>query len=127
MSPDRQAVLLVEGDIVIRHPLAEYLRSCGFTVLEAATGDEARTIISSDSVKISVVLADMTTAGSGFALRQWVLERGDDVQVILAGSTEKAVQQAGDLCKDGPALTKPWDHRLVLDEIKRGLARRDRQ
>jgi DNA-binding NtrC family response regulator len=127
VSPGKPAVLLVEGDIVIRHPLAEYLRSCGFTVLEAATGDEAKTLISSDSVQVSVVLADMTTAGSGFALRHWVWERGNDMQVILAGSTEKAVQQAGDLCKDGPALTKPWDHRLVLDEIKRGLARRDSQ
>lgn len=95
-------------------------------MLEAATGDEAKTLLASEGISVNIVLADMATPGSGFALQRWVREQGGDTHVILAGSMEKAVQQAGDICKDGPALTKPWEHRLVLDEIKRGLARRER-
>ena len=30
------AILLLEHDITIRYPLAEYLRECGFTVFEAS-------------------------------------------------------------------------------------------
>jgi hypothetical protein len=66
----------------------------------------------------------MTTTGSGFALRQWIQTRNPAVQVILAGSIEKAVDKAGGLCNEGPALAKPWDHRLVLDQIRRSLAKR---
>ena len=41
MTSSSPVVLLVEGDIIVRHPLAEYLRECGFTVFEASNGDEA--------------------------------------------------------------------------------------
>jgi DNA-binding response OmpR family regulator len=119
-------VLLVEGDILVRHPLAEYLRECGFTVFEAASGDEAITALSAPNLEIEVVLADMMTAGSGFRLRQWVGQRQLPVEVILAGSLETAVQRAGDLCNEGPALAKPYQHHLVLEHIRRALARRER-
>ena len=118
-------VLLVEGDIVVRHTLGEYLRECGFTVFEAANGNEAQQALQALS-DIEVVLADIETAGGGFALRQWILEQNLPVEVILAGSVDKAVQRAGDLCKKGPALAKPYDHFLVRDHIRRALARRDR-
>jgi DNA-binding response OmpR family regulator len=126
VSQTTSVVLLVEGDIVVRHPLAEYLRSCGFLVYEAATGDEAKQYLNSAAVDVDFILADMTTTGSGFALRKWVMEQGLRAEVILAGSTEKAVAQAGDLCNEGPALAKPWDHRLVLEHIKQVIARRAR-
>ena len=42
MTSFSTVVLLVEGDIIVRHPLAEYLRECGFTVFEASNGDEAK-------------------------------------------------------------------------------------
>jgi len=124
--PQASVVLLVEGDIAIRHPLAEYLRECGFVVFEAATGDEAMRALNAPDLQIEVVLADMTTAGSGFVLCQWIRAQNLAVDVILAGSIEKAVDQAGELCNDGPALAKPYQHHLVLDRIRQVLARRDR-
>lgn len=124
MNEPGSVVMLVEGDIVVRHPLAEYLRGCGFTVLEAASGDEARSLLQGCSV--DVVLADMTTPGGGFALRQWIAERYPHVLVVLAGSLDKTAEQAGRMCNDGPALAKPYEHRLVLDHIRQALARRDR-
>ena len=124
--PQAPVVLLVEGDIAVRHPLAEYLRECGFVVFEAATGDEAMRALDAPHLQIEVMLADMTTAGCGFVLRQWVRARNLDVEVILAGSLETAVDQAGGLCNDGPALAKPYQHHLVLDRIRQVLARRER-
>ena len=118
--------LLVEGDIAIRHPLAEYLRECGFTVFEAANGDEAMHALQTPELQIEVVLADMMTTGSGFGLRQWVRTQSLAVEVILAGSVEKAVDHAGGLCHEGPALAKPYQHHLVLDHIRQVLARRER-
>lgn len=126
MTSSSPVVLLVDGDIVVRHPLAEYLRECGFTVFEASNGDEARRALETPSLEIAVVLADMATEGSGFPLQRWIREHHRSVEVILAGSIEGAVDQAANLCKEGPALAKPYEHLLVLDHIRRALARRDK-
>ncbi len=126
MTSPSPVVLLVEGDIVIRHPLAEYLRGCGFTVFEAASGEEAIRALTAPDVSIEVVLADMETDGSGFALRQWMRTERHAAEIILAGSIQKAVDKAADICREGPALAKPYEHHLVLDQIRRALAKRDR-
>jgi len=120
-------VLLVEADILIRHPLAEYLRECGYTVLEAANTDDARKLLAEGPQAVDAVLADVDAAGEGgFALAAFIRENYSGVPVILAGSVAKAVASAGDLCREGPALAKPYDHQLVLDRIRRLLAARDR-
>jgi DNA-binding NtrC family response regulator len=120
-----QVVLLVEGDVVVRHPLAEYLRKCGFEVVEVVNGDEAMAVLNAPNLRIEVVLADMTTPGSGFPLRQWIRTQKPTVDVILAGTIEKTVEQAGKLCNDGPAFAKPYEYHIVLDHIRRTMARRD--
>jgi hypothetical protein len=38
--------MLLESDVLVRTPLAPYLRQCGCEVLEAARPDEAREIVS---------------------------------------------------------------------------------
>lgn len=119
-----EAVLLIEGDILLRHPLAEYLRECGFVVHEAANGEEAKAALGSRKLSVGIVFADMTSVGSGFQLQAWIRSQMPDVEVILAGSIDKAVDQAGRLCNDGPALVKPYEHRLILDRIRKSLSRR---
>jgi DNA-binding response OmpR family regulator len=119
-------ILLVESDILLRHPLAQYLRECGFTVYEASNGDEAMIALKSQRTAVDVVLADMSTTGSGFALQAWIRSEYPHVETILAGSIEKAVEGAGNLCNEGPALAKPYEHHLVLDRIRQSLARREK-
>ncbi len=127
MTSVPSTLLLVEGDIIIRHPLAEYLRGCGFKVLQASSGEEARMIMQAPEFNIDIVLADMTTPGSGFELRDWIKVQKLSVEVVLAGSVERSVERAGKICSAGPALAKPYDHFLVLEHIKRSLARRQRE
>jgi DNA-binding response OmpR family regulator len=123
-----ECILLLEPEIVARQPLADYLRDCGFKVLEAANAAEARELLAARPVAIDAVLADAGgDAGEAFALAQWVRRTMPTVPVILAGSIEKAAAEAGDLCNDGPALMKPYDHQLVLQQIKRRLAARPKK
>jgi hypothetical protein len=44
----------------------------------------------------------------------------------MAATVEKAAEKAGDLCREGPAITKPYDHKIVLQRIRRLLASRRR-
>jgi DNA-binding response OmpR family regulator len=120
-------VLIVEADILVRNPLAEYLRQCGYRVLEAVDAAEARQVLSGGTAQVNIVLADANVAdGAGFALAGWIRGNHPAVDVILAGSVARAAEKAGELCQDGPALAKPYDHQLLLAEIRRLLAARQR-
>ncbi|MDQ0252460.1 DNA-binding response OmpR family regulator [Sphingomonas kyeonggiensis] len=125
MDEEKRIVLVVESDILIRSPLSEYLRECGYHVLEASGATEARQHVEAAATSIDVILADAAGDG-GFALASWVRDAHPGVAVILAGSVDKAAEKAGDLCEQGPAIAKPYDHQLVLDRIRRMLASRDR-
>src|ERR1700684_1156138 len=103
MTSSSLVVLLVEGDITVRHPLAEYLRECGFTVFEASNGDEAKLAMTAPNLQIEVVLADMMTEGSGFTLQRWIKENNHTAEVILAGATETAGERAGSTSLTCPA------------------------
>ena len=120
-------VLIVEADILVRNPLAEYLRQCGYRVLEAVDAAEARQVLSGGTARVDIVLADANGAdGSGFTLAGWIRGNHPAIDVVLAGSVARAAEKAGELCQDGQALAKPYDHQLVLDEIRRLLAARHR-
>jgi CheY-like chemotaxis protein len=101
------------------------LRECGYKVVEAFTTDEAVEILSRGAPTIDVTLADARSSGrmDGFGFARWVREQGIRTNVVLAASVEKVIGEAGELCEDGPHLAKPYDHRLLLDRIKRELAR----
>jgi DNA-binding NtrC family response regulator len=120
------SLLIVESDIVVRGPLAAYLRECGYEVIETANAAEARVILSESGRTIDIVLADIDAPGeNGFTLAAWIRENHPDVEVILAGTVARAAEKAGELCNEGPALSKPYEHQFVLDRIRRSLAARD--
>jgi DNA-binding response OmpR family regulator len=120
-------ILIVEEDLLVRTPLAEYLRECGYLVLEASSTGDARILLEDGSRRVDIVLAEVKSGEpSGFALASWVRTHVPNTQVVLAGTIATATEKARDLCQEGPALSKPYDHRLVLDHIQRLLAARDR-
>jgi DNA-binding response OmpR family regulator len=122
------SILLVEHDLVVRQPLAEYLRECGYRVIEAIHTDEAVEVLSAEDVTVHIVLADVSSPGKvdGFGLARWVKSKGLAAKVILAGTVQKATATAEELCEHGPLLSKPYDHSLLHDRIKRELAARER-
>jgi DNA-binding response OmpR family regulator len=57
----------------VRTPLAEYLRECGYLVLEASSAGDARTLLEDGSRRIDIVFAEVKSGEpSGFALASWV-------------------------------------------------------
>ena len=43
---ESDCVLVVDGDVLVRHAIADYLRLCGYVVIEASLSDEAEIVIS---------------------------------------------------------------------------------
>lgn len=123
-SEQRQTILVVDDEVIIRTAISEYLRDCGYKVIEAASVDEAVLVLQQAEITVHIVLSDVEMPGArdGFALAQWVREHRPTLQVILAGSAARATKAAGELCNSGPMLAKPYDPQIVLEQIKRLLA-----
>jgi CheY-like chemotaxis protein len=122
------SILIVDGDIVSRHAIADYLRHCGYAVVEAANTDEALVALQEATLSIDVILCDVAAIGteSAFGLAAWVRKNRAELEVRIAGSVEGAVQTAAALCENGPHLSRPYDPGAVVDYIKRLRAARDR-
>jgi DNA-binding NtrC family response regulator len=126
----QQTVLVVDDEVLVRMAIAAYLRDCGYRVVEAANAEEAKLVIEHDEEgAVSVVLSSLVVDGDqgGFVLARWIRDHRPGCQVVLAGSPARAAQAAGDICEQGPMLRKPYEPQLVLDRIRRLLARRPPQ
>ena len=119
-----RTILVVEDDVLIRMPIASYLRECGYRVVEAADSDEALTVLTMNEIKIGVVFAAAELAGSmdGFSLCQWVQHNRPGIKTVLAGTPKRAAEVAGELCDEGPR--QPYGSELVEHLIRRLLATR---
>ena len=120
-----QVVLVVEDEILIRMVIADYLRSCGYRVIEAASADEAMIILQHKELEIDVVFSDIEMPGSmdGFQLSKWLRANRPNVDVVLAGSVARAADAAADLCDSGP-VPKPYEPQIAADRIRQLMALR---
>lgn len=119
-----QTILVVEDEILVRLAISDYLRDCGFKVIEATSGDEALIVLQQPDLQVDIVLCHVDLPGTmdGFGLARWMRVHKPGLPIILAGSTARAADAASELCESGPMLTKPYDTQILLDRIKRTLA-----
>ncbi len=120
------SILIVDGEIVARHVIADYLRHCGYAVVEAANKSEALTALLEPTLSIDVVLCEVTAMGSQncFELSTWVRKNRPELEVKLVGGLEMAAETAAELCEIGPNLGRPYEPSAGVDYIKRSRARR---
>jgi DNA-binding response OmpR family regulator len=117
-GPD--TVLLLEQEVLIRASIADYLRSCGYRVLEARSTEEALRILQQTAESIRVVLSD---AENGFRLSGWIKANRPKIKVVLAATAERAAEAAAGLCDSGPQGRRPYDPQLLVQQIKAHLAK----
>ena len=124
-QPVQETILVVEDDVLVRMPIAHYLRDCGYKVIEAANGDEAVTVLTHQDTVIDLVFTDIEMPGAldGFGLAKWVREHRPGLDVILAGTLRRTVETAKKLCEEGP-IAKPYDAQVVHNHIRRLLGTR---
>jgi response regulator RpfG family c-di-GMP phosphodiesterase len=128
-QPNNRTVLVLDGDVLVRMPVVQFLRDCGYRVVEAATIDEAIALLEKTNIPLDVVLSKIDIPGSmnGFGFAQWARSVRPELKILLAATPERTVRNAAELCEVGPMLKRPYEHRLVLDRIKRLLVARAQQ
>lgn len=118
-----RTVLLAEDDVLIRMPVAEFLRGCGYRVLEAKSADEAILLIEDDTFAPEVVVSSVEIAGDGFGIAKWIRNNKPDLALILTGTPKRAVDVAASLCEKGP-LAAPYDSQILHRRLLRLIASR---
>jgi DNA-binding response OmpR family regulator len=124
-SPSQtRTVLVVEPDVLIRMVIAEYLRDCGYKVIEAVGSTEVWAVLDG-AHPVDVMLIEVSLPGdeNGFELAHRIRQTRREVDVILTTGIAGSVQQSHELCEEGP-IKKPYEPRDVEARIKILLERR---
>jgi DNA-binding response OmpR family regulator len=114
-----EMVIVAESDLLARTVLAQYLRECGYEVVEAATSDDVLAVLRSGR-GIQVVLLDAQISGglAGFTLARQIRENFPRTEIVLTFGVAKAAEKAGEICDEGP-LERPYHPREIVGRIKR--------
>jgi DNA-binding response OmpR family regulator len=110
-------ILVMEPDILVRMAISDYLRECGYKVLESSSDDDVLAVLNAAS-DIDVVFsgAPTTSESDGFALAHRIRIARPDVDVILTAGIENAATKAAEVCSDGP-LTKTFNPKDLVKRI----------
>lgn len=111
------SILVMEPDVLVRMAIADYLRECGYKVVESSSGDDVLTILSTE-IDIDTVFSGAQSAdeSSGFALAHRIRIARPDINVILTSGLEHAAAKAAEVCSNGP-LTKAYHPQELLKRI----------
>ncbi|MDW6024581.1 response regulator [Mesorhizobium sp. BAC0120] len=117
-AADRLApsVLLVEDEFLIRLDLADAFRRAGWTVYEAASGEEAIHFLRS-TIVVGLVLTDVRMPGAvdGTTLAGWVRRERPAVRVaVMSGHYEPSVEE---LSLWDAFFTKPAAPELLVKQL----------
>jgi CheY-like chemotaxis protein len=120
------SILIVDADVVSRNVIADYLRHCGYRVVEAANTDEGFIALGEPTLSIDVILCEVSATGSqdGFQFANWVRTNRPELEVRLAAGVDVAAEKAAKLCESGPHLARPYEPDAVVDYVRRLRASR---
>lgn len=129
ICPEVASILIVDGDVVSRHAISDYLRHCGYSVVEAASTGEAMIALKEPSLSVDVIVCDVEAIGNlaGTELENWVHEHRPEMEVRMASTLEKVAGEAADLCEKGPHSSPAYAPEDVVSYVTRLRAAAARQ
>jgi DNA-binding response OmpR family regulator len=118
-------VLVVDDEPIVRDVVVRYLKRDGYETLEAASGDEAKSVLERESPAL-VVLDVMLPGVNGLELCHWIRSRSDLPIVMLTALGEETDRIVGLELGADDYLTKPFSPRELAVRV-RNLIRRSAQ
>jgi CheY-like chemotaxis protein len=117
-NPDLHTVLVVEDEMMVRMPIAEYLRDCGYTVLEAGNASEAIDAVDAEG-PVSVVFSDVRMPGKmdGFGLAEWFQAHYPSVPVLLTSGYNGGRNLPAGAVARTQFIEKPYSQTQVARQI----------
>jgi len=118
-QPVPATLIVVEPDVLARTAIADYLRKCGYLILETANAEETLQLLAEGKKTIDVVFSEVALPGpmDGFSLARRIRDEWPGVDVLLTSGIANAAMKAGELCDDGP-ISKPYEPSQVIKQIE---------
>jgi two-component system, cell cycle sensor histidine kinase and response regulator CckA len=118
-----ETLLLVEDESAVRHPACEFLRQCGYTVIEARDGLHAVEAVDKHPGRIHLMVTDVVMPGmSGGQLAELLAEKYSDMKVLfVSGYSEKIVLRHQILDVQTNFLQKPFTLKSLAAKIREVL------
>jgi CheY-like chemotaxis protein len=110
-----RTILVVEDDEPIRLCTSEFLRECGYVVIEAGDVAEAKDKLLNAHVDLVFSDINMPNRETGFALEKWIRRYYPDVGVLLTSGHPQASGDTKGLRE--PILSKPYSYKALLRRI----------
>ena len=121
----RQVVLVVEDEPIIRFGLALHLEQSGFEVREAESAQDAIAVLKEPGCIINLVFSDVRMPGEldGIGLSRWIFENRPNIAVILASGEIGKATAVQDLC-GAETMAKPFDFGSVTKRIRAAILKK---
>ncbi|MDP9264192.1 MAG: PAS domain S-box protein [Acidobacteriota bacterium] len=120
--PGMETVLLVEDEEGVRRVAREFLEIRGYTVLEAANGEEALQIAHAHPGPVHLLLTDVVMPGiNGRELWQRLSWRPEMKVLYMSGYPENAIIQDGTLEEGVMYLQKPFTLNALTHKVREAL------
>ena len=126
VRPGSETILLVEDEGQVRGLVRLLLERLGYTVLEAASGDQAIAIVNGYPAPIHLVLTDVIMPGmAGPEVARRVRALRPDARVLfMSGYTDDSLSPHGMLEADVLFVHKPFAPAVLADKVREALAPR---
>jgi DNA-binding response OmpR family regulator len=114
------AVLLLEHDITIRYPLAEYLRECGYTVFEASAAEDANQLLDALTSGLTTAVMNLRSLSdaNAFAFAKRIRAEHSTAEVFIVGTADAAADRVAGLCYAAdPSRSKEQHKQHLLDHL----------
>jgi CheY-like chemotaxis protein len=123
-----ETILFVEDEDALRGVGLKVLRNCGYTVLEAANGEEAIELLQTSNVPIDLLITDVVMPGmGGRVLAEKIRAQRPEIKVIyMSGYTDGAVMRHGIARDEVAFLAKPFSPNELARRVHAVLNTRDR-
>jgi CheY-like chemotaxis protein len=118
-----EIILLVEDEDMVRQVARRILARHGYTVLEAASGDDALAVSREHAGPIHLMLTDVVMPGmSGQEIAENLKLQRPEMQVLfMSGHTENAIVHHGVLDPGTAFIQKPFKHTVLTHKIREVL------
>jgi CheY-like chemotaxis protein len=120
-----ETVLLVEDNPALRDFATRALRSGGYKVLAAGTGEDALELAARESIRVDVLVSDVVMPGmSGIDLAAALLSYHPTLKVLFVSGHVGAVLERSALIAEADLLRKPFGDNELLARVREVIDRK---
>lgn len=119
-APKAQIILVVEDEDIVRHLLTRALSEAGYEVVQAVDGMDGWHRFQHQACDL-VVTDQVMPQLNGIGLVRRIRQRDPTFPVILISGYFTDPDTPADIPNDVPMIYKPFDHEVLLSEVRRLL------